>query len=215
MKRWSSQSAFCGPARSQPIIQAPSRKPCTLGPGSDAMSFTVEGQVASVPPIPSLLSPRCPSAVVGRVALIVIDPLDGVTWRRPATHVGQEGLERVVPTGAHGNPPSAIPRELGVTRIGTSITQLSPCEELSRCCVIPRIAVRRSTVETARDSAVPGFTRTGSHNGERGAAMSTNQEGAWRILPGHREAPLRGVALPVVSATRGLSRTLILPCTAS
>lgn len=66
-------------------------------PFRNAHCLAVEGQHASTPCIATLLLLSSPFAVIGRVALAVVDAVNGVIWRRPLSHVVEEILKVIPP----------------------------------------------------------------------------------------------------------------------
>src|SRR4051812_41656615 len=69
--------------------------------GSELVAFPAKGLLASVA---RLFSAVGPSAVIGAVSSIIVNPFDGCFRPRPSTHIGKERLEGVQPAIADRDP---------------------------------------------------------------------------------------------------------------
>ena len=87
-------------------------------------ALTVSSEPPS-PPVPSLLGPGGPFAVLGRVAFIVVYALKRVFGGGFISHVVVEHLEAVPPSGVYGDSTSSVvvePSDVGVGAAGNHVT---------------------------------------------------------------------------------------------
>jgi hypothetical protein len=81
-----------------------------LTPSGDMLNFTIDGHKMSVPPKPPiivLLSLGSPTAVIRRIALVVIHSLNCQSVRA-FTHVGEEIFKRLKPAFTNDNPAASV-----------------------------------------------------------------------------------------------------------
>lgn len=82
--------------------------------------------------IDSLRCGRGPSAIIRRIAAIIIDAINRVLIARPWTHVGVKGFKRVQPTLTHRDAAFAVPMEVFARRSGAAVDHSGPSLKLSR-----------------------------------------------------------------------------------
>lgn len=121
---WSRQRPLIGPAMLKSGQDQAVRQSRDFGPFGNGAAYTVQCQEATTPPIPGLFGLGGPSAVLGAVWAIVVDPIQGLTrWR--VTHVGIEAIEALPPL-TDGDATSPVTRISGGGNTLTSGTHLAP-----------------------------------------------------------------------------------------
>jgi hypothetical protein len=143
-----------------------SKSPC---PFSQAQSFSVVGQHASLAAVLALFQLCCPPAVVWKVSEIVVDSVYGRIWKWLWSHVGEKGYERVFPLVAYRNSSSAIVVVFRITGVVASSLHFLPRRVFWRLCassgrtssarpVAPaRLDVSVAEVSTSHGSRVSAF----------------------------------------------------------
>ena len=101
-----------------------------------------------------LLQSSRPSAVVGRVGAVVIDPFQREA-ARSWPHVGTERREVVAPFVAHGDPAPAVVVVVGVSRIEASIFRGSPDHVFGRAAASARCSMREAQLASSDATNAP------------------------------------------------------------
>lgn len=73
-----------------------------------------------------------PSAITLFVVAVVVDALNGMSGRRPRTHIQVEGAERLAPFCANPNTSAAIAVKGMLLRVLASLDHVRPCEVFRR-----------------------------------------------------------------------------------
>lgn len=114
-----------GPSDVEAIIESPSVDPEVGSPVGNGLRYSVEGNLSCSSSVSKLVGTGCPSAVVRRVTLVVIDALKRVFgWAR--SHIGVERLKRVSPAVAHRDTSAAVVCERGSLRAIASAASHHP-----------------------------------------------------------------------------------------
>ncbi len=105
---WRGQRFFNGPTMIKTIGNCFVSKPKLLGPSAQALSCTVMRNQASLACVLRLLQSRGPLAIIRAVWSVVIDALDGGSWKRPWSHVLQKSEKRFPPAITNSDPATAV-----------------------------------------------------------------------------------------------------------
>lgn len=140
-----SQCFFNRPSLAQPRKQRLSVNAQAVGPFGSTQRLAVECQQASRAFVAILNRLNRPAAVSRLVAAIVVYAINGMCWRCPWSHVGQEIRKRFAPAVADSNTTTAIASIATRSRVAAS---------LDYC--VPRIVFGRSAPTVRCVSPVSG-----------------------------------------------------------
>ena len=109
----------------QPATNGPHSYAKRFGEGGSRHHLAVNFDKPVVTLISSLLNSGGPSAVLWRIGAIVINSVQGAT-REPRSHVSQECLEAIFPTGADGNSTATVSGIAAMVRIQAPLPHPTP-----------------------------------------------------------------------------------------
>ena len=123
------------------------------GPLTQRLSASIEGDSAIATPVIRLHSRSHPSAVLGTIGSIVVNPIDPhPAWG--TSHITQEVRKTLTPTGAHGNPTTAIEAIRRISLIYAALSHVSPHTVLVRLEPASRLPV-----DSTQTAATPSIGR--------------------------------------------------------
>lgn len=143
--RLGGDGSFWTPAMFQPVGDGVSGDAGKCGPLDQQSCDTVDGHRRIVASIPSLFDGRSPSAIVRRVALIIVDSFNRVAIGRQA-HVDNERFEGITPASANTNATSTVGRKVFGLWIVAAVLHRVPREIRSSSRRIATAITARLTV---------------------------------------------------------------------
>lgn len=145
---WFSQCTSNGPSQVQSIFDLGRRHSHTLCPFSNTQARALKVQKSCISSIASLLFPRCPPAVLGRVIAVVVYAFKLIFPRRAYSHVFKKSWKGFAPLLANQDAATAVSRIANVIRCLAATDHRSPafvsnavthsmCCASSYCCLSP------------------------------------------------------------------------------
>lgn len=120
------QRSLGGPPPHEPFADGVCFDPSLFCPASEMPRLPVKGDGVVVPLVRSLYVTRCPSAVLGLIAAIVIDALDGVLGGWARAHVSVEDGEVVLPLLADAHASASVVLVGGVVGVEAPLFDGAP-----------------------------------------------------------------------------------------
>lgn len=185
------QRALQGP-RAKAVVHRRLRDAESLCPCRGRQRLTSEVNQACRRAIVVLLLPRRPSAILGRIVGVVVDPIE----REPGSRISHVGVERarIAPPLAHANSASAVPMKAKTVRVVAAADHSDP-SLIPACAAVDGSAVLRHS----HPRALPAKTPTGSN--ESGGKVLVRDHSFGTALA--RATPPR---FPVACAIEGCRR---------
>lgn len=122
---WLADNSVHTPSHPDPARHNVSGQAGQATPLADGSDMTLARKGLDVAPVVGLFDGGRPAAVIGAVALVVVDSIDGVIFARPWSHVREKGRE-VAPSVAHSDTASAVVLKAACRWRGTSFPHIAP-----------------------------------------------------------------------------------------